>query len=45
MGGGGPARSGIETPMSRRDSFGSTAMSLAGLLERLDDDADVQVRD
>ncbi len=28
--------------MSRRDSFGSTAMSLAGLLERLDDDADVQ---
>ena len=42
--GGGPARSGMETPMSRRDSFGSTAMSLAGLLERLDDDADVQVR-
>ena len=30
--------------MSRRDSFGSTAMSLAGLLERLDDDADVQAR-
>ena len=43
-GGGGPARSGVETPMSRRDSFGSTAMSLAGLLERLDNDADVQAR-
>ena len=43
-GGGGPTRSGVETPMSRRDSFGSTAMSLAGLLERLDDDADVQAR-